>query len=130
MRGGKGCNETKGVYPDISLVMKNTNIFLEIDENEHENYNMECELARYNSLFFGSQNSSGKKQIVIRFNPHNNKEIEIELLARLKVLIQLLVSLIVEDDDVASPSQGSCEVRYLFYSKENVHKVMERCHSK
>ena len=130
MLGGKGCNEAKGIYPDISLVMENKIIYVEVDENEHAHYNEVCELARYSSLFFGSQESIGKKQIVIRFNPHNNKEINIDFLARLKVLIQLLVSLIHEDDNVASPSQASWQVQFLFYTKENVNKLKARTDGK
>jgi hypothetical protein len=69
------CNKRR---PDLIKDFKTHILIVEIDENQHKNYNKQCEINRINELFIGFAN---RKIIFIRFNPDsyinkNGKEIK------------------------------------------------------
>jgi hypothetical protein len=82
------CNDekAKGAYPDIPIVLQDRVVIIEIDEHRHQFYNELCELARYDTLQFGTGHLLPTK--VFRFNPHDTPNIKLDFQAKLKVLIQ------------------------------------------
>jgi hypothetical protein len=74
--------------PDI-LIDSNTHfIVIEIDENQHENYNVNCEMARMNNIYI----ALGLPVIFLRYNPDtfflNNIKNEIKQNDRLNILFE------------------------------------------
>lgn len=75
--GGAGCSKqidgrtcvckTQGAYPDIPIVTELGVIVIEVDENAHRYYELDCELARYDTLMYGSDDL--RPTTAIRFNP-------------------------------------------------------------
>ena len=63
-----GCSRRR---PDILLDLGNQVIIIEIDENQHNNYDCSCEHKRLMEL---SQDLNHRPIIFIRFNPDNYKE--------------------------------------------------------
>ncbi|KAJ3410506.1 hypothetical protein HDV05_003696 [Chytridiales sp. JEL 0842] len=125
--GGASCKEqidgkcdnakTKGAYPDIPLVLEDRVVIVEIDESRHQFYNESCELARYDTLQFGTKHLLPTK--VFRFNPHDTSTIKLDFQAKLKVLIQrvrnYLTSTLEETIPVAS-------VEWLYYGEGSKQK--------
>lgn len=88
INGPCSSDKTKGAYPDISLVWKDRYAFVEIDENRHNNYDKSCELARYETVHYGTETT--KPSRFFRFNPHSNDNTNYTILDKIKVLIQSL----------------------------------------
>jgi hypothetical protein len=102
--GGKSCADaidgdlcetendipTKGAYTDMPLLTQKQRISIEIDENFHSQYPVTCELKRYDTLTYGADEIQFKRHTVIRFNPHNTKEVKFGLIDRLKVLVETI----------------------------------------
>ena len=103
--GNRDCNglKTKGAYVDIPLILEDRVIYIEVDENSHRYYDVTCELARYDTLSYGT-NQSGKHVDIIRFNPHQTSSVKVDLTPRLKCLVQLIRNLMTQQlfDDVAT----------------------------
>ena len=62
--------------PDILLNLNKHSIIIEIDENQHKGYNIDCDISRTNKI----QEALNRPIIIIRFNPddyinENNKKI-------------------------------------------------------
>ena len=87
---------TKGAYTDMPLLTPNQRISIEIDENYHSQYPVSCELKRYDTLTYGADEKRFKRHTVVRFNPHNSKEVKFDLIDRLKVLVETVYRLIEE----------------------------------
>ena len=67
--GPGDCPKTKAAEVDAPFVLKDRVIFSEVDENLHRFYNVSCELARYDTLTYGTDRPCAT--FVNRFNPHN-----------------------------------------------------------
>jgi hypothetical protein len=136
--GGKSCADqidgklceteaaipTSGAYTDLPLLTPKQRISIEIDENYHAHYSVPCELKRYDTLTYGSDESVFKRHTVIRFNPHNSKEVKFELVDRLKVLVETVQRLLEEEESIVYDDSMGCRIIYLFYPAENPHKKM------
>ena len=112
---------TKGAYTDMPLLTPKQRISIEIDENFHSQYPVTCELKRYDTLTYGADETKFKRYTVIRFNPHNSKEIKFELVDRLKVLVETVYQLLEEEDSIVYEDTIGCRIVYMFYPAENAH---------
>ena len=76
--------------PDIFYDLGTHCIIVEVDENQHKNYDESCECSRINNIVSGL----GMTTIFIRFNPdqikHKNKEIIMSHTERLQILIKVI----------------------------------------
>jgi hypothetical protein len=81
-----GCDCTTRRQPDLRILINETLLVIEVDENQHKSYSEMDEEIRYNDLYMAH---SGK-WIYIRFNPDkfkkNNKNVNPTLSRRLPVL--------------------------------------------
>jgi hypothetical protein len=59
-----------------------------VDENQHRYYDISCELARYDTLTFGTEQL--RATFINRFNPHDTPELTVPFIDRLKVFIQTI----------------------------------------
>ena len=84
----------------MPLLTPKQRIGIEMDENFHSQYPVTCELKRYDTLTYGADETKFKRYTVIRFNPHNSKEIKFELVDRLKVLVETVYQLLEEEDSI------------------------------
>jgi hypothetical protein len=100
-------NSILAAYPDFSFVLFDRNVFVEVDENQHQYYNQECELARLDLLAYGTDRDA-IPTTVIRFNPHN---LDFTLVAMIKSLIQTVKT---ELNRPLLVKQG-INVIYMFY---------------
>ena len=112
-------DKTKAAYVDIPIVLQDRVIFSEVDENQHRYYDVSCELARYDTLTFGTEQL--RATFINRFNPHNTPEVTVPFIDRVKAFIQtirnqLRCPLLSEDEKV------SASVSYLFYGSGSVHQ--------
>ena len=103
--GGKGCadcptenshfedksNRFKGAYVDIPIITEDVRINIEVDENAHRYYDPACELARYDTVTFGADEKVLKQNWVLRFNPQNVGEVKLELVDRIKIIIEYVL---------------------------------------
>jgi hypothetical protein len=112
--GSQACAEnTKGAYPDIPTLLNDRVINIEVDENRHQFYDVSCELARYDTLQFGSDKL--RPTICIRFNPHVVATCQVLFEDRIKILIQIFRNALhAELDENEVPVMP---VRYLFYGQ-------------
>ena len=104
-------------------------IVIEVDENAHRYYEPACELARYDTLMYGSDDL--RPTTAIRFNPHNTSENKEPLEDRAKALVQVI------RNSLKTPSTSEIPVmsiQYMFYNsvslqplpnkslQDNIHK--------
>ena len=84
----QGCSKRR---PDIFFELPLHNVIVEVDEDQHRNYNETCECARINEIVNGI---GGKSVIFIRFNPDNfkinNQSQTVPIRERLELLVQVL----------------------------------------
>ncbi|KAI9333091.1 hypothetical protein BDR26DRAFT_615693 [Obelidium mucronatum] len=109
------CSEekAKGAYPDILLVLLDRVLIVEVDENRHRFYEQSCELARYDTLQFGSTTLLPSR--IVRFNPHDTPNVQLDLTAKLRILIQRIRDYLNEELDIdAAPVES---VQFLFYGQ-------------
>ena len=125
--GGRGCadcptenshvedksNRFKGAYVDVPIITEDVRINIEVDENAHRYYDPNCELARYDTVTFGTDEKVLKQNWVLRFNPHNAGEIKLELVDRIKIIIEYVLRILSTIPD--ADSRIGCNVVYFFY---------------
>jgi len=117
------CDEKpKGAYIDLPLLSKDVQINIEMDENGHKNYSVSCELKRYDTVRFGSEDGLLRKQLFIRLNPTKSEHIPYELVDRLKVLVELCYRHL--EEQVSDDDKIGVHIIYLFYPDDNPHQQM------
>ena len=87
-------------------------VILEIDENEHRNYILKCEIARVSELM---DSIHARSLHVIRFNPHGKSSKE-ELLLAIKDAIST---------DYGVLHDSGCVIQYLGYSQNRIAALEE-----
>ena len=112
INGSCSDEKTKGAYPDIPLVWKDRYGIIEVDENRHNFYEQSCELARYDTIQFGTDQLKPTK--FFRFNPHKTNDIPFTLLEKVKVLIQSVRNYFKAE---LNPDLPVAYVEYLFYGE-------------
>jgi hypothetical protein len=70
------------------IVLQDRVIFSEVDENQHRYYDVSCELSRYDTLTFGTEQL--RATFINRFNPHHTPEMTVPFIDRVKVFIQTI----------------------------------------
>lgn len=98
---------THRIFPDYVFLISNHVVILEVDENYHRNYAIECEVARMGKL----KDNLLLPLHLIRFHPS---------LGRLEALRSLLESLFARPTDEAS----GVEVFYMGYPQERVDALL------
>ncbi|KAJ3266487.1 hypothetical protein HDU77_000587 [Chytriomyces hyalinus] len=103
------CNDkrTKGAYPEIPLISTDRVAIVEVDKNRHQFYDKTCELARYDTLQFGTAVLLPTR--VFRFNPHDMATLQFELSSKLKVLVQQVHNYLNEELEVDAAPVASVE---------------------
>ena len=134
--GGVGCREvidggdcdekrkTKRAIPDISMILPNLDLFVEIDEFIHSSYDRSCEASRYDILGYKSNRDNEgnlivRSVVVIRFNPHFTIDDKTPLLDRLKQLAQLVRYVI--NNGVPEEEEIGVNIFFLYYPADNKH---------
>lgn len=109
--------------PDVYFELDTHCVIVEIDENQHKSYEAICECARINEIV----NSIGGKSVVfIRYNPDktyntyngNKKEIQVELIEKLKTLIKIIKTELIKEYD------KFCVKLIQLYYDDNCKKYM------
>ena len=131
--GSGDCEErTKGAYIDIPIVLPDRLICGKVDENQHRYYQVACELARYDTLAYGTQPinivptdavpspTQGRATIVIRLNPHDTRTMKVSFIDRVRVFIQMFRNLMTQP--LSADDRIGAHVYYLFYGEGNVHQ--------
>jgi hypothetical protein len=87
----KMLNDCSKRRPDIYFELNTHCLIVEIDENQHNNYEDNCECARINEIVNGI---GGKPVIIIRYNPdkikNKGKEVKITKKYRLELLVNII----------------------------------------
>ncbi|KAJ3010752.1 UNVERIFIED_CONTAM: hypothetical protein HDU68_001998 [Siphonaria sp. JEL0065] len=114
------CNDekTKGAYPDIPLVLNDRVAIVEVDENRHQYYNQSCELARYDTLQFGTGWLLPTR--VFRFNPHDTATLRFDFTSKL-MLIQRVRNYLNEELEIGAAPVASVE--WLYYGQESKQRT-------
>lgn len=122
----------KTFRPDFVITSGLIYLFVEVDVYGHQGYNVLCELARLdnmqhglNNLDKGSNERTNWPNILIRFNPHNNKDFQEPLEERISFLLALMESLLygneaVTEGDLTNLS-NALHIYYMYYNLDNVH---------
>jgi len=102
---------------------------IEVDENAHRYYEPACELARYDTLMYGSDQL--RPTTAIRFNPHNTRDNKEPLEDRAKALVQVVRNSLKTPRTTDLPIMS---IQYMFYNsvslqplpnkslQDNIHK--------
>jgi hypothetical protein len=93
-------NECSNRRPDVFFELPKHCVIVEIDENQHKSYQEICECARINEIV---NSIGGKSVIFVRYNPdktyNKKKEVKIEQLEKLSVLIKTIKEELSKDHD-------------------------------
>ena len=120
-------DRAKTIRPDFVTTNGRINLFVEIDEYGHQGYNITCELARLDNiqqglddLETGSNEKSALPNILVRINPHNNKDYKESLEVRISFLLAFIESLLyaTEEEKISSIALN---IFYLYYNRDNIH---------
>jgi very-short-patch-repair endonuclease len=91
----QGCSKKR---PDIYFELNKHCIIVEIDENQHHNYEDSCECARINEIVSGI---GGHSVIIIRYNPdivkNNGKVVNINKSDRINLLVKTIKDELVKE---------------------------------
>ena len=105
----KAVGECTKKRPDAMFELLRHVVIVEVDENQHQNY--QCERARINEII---SSIGGKPVIIIRFNPdgfsHNNVKQTFKLVDRLPLLTE-----VVKRELIAIPEKFMVKVIQLYY---------------
>ena len=108
----KECSKRR---PDIMFDLLKHVVIIEIDENQHKNYEELCECSRINEIV---NSIGGKSVIFIRYNPdktyHKKKEIKINIEDKLKILIE-----IIKNELIITYDTFFVKIIQLFYDDDN-----------
>ena len=109
----EGCSSRR---PDCFIEGTETNIIVEIDENQHKNYAPECEIIRMKQLFFDIGTEQGL--YVIRYNPdefkRHGEDTDVKPSKRQKRLFQMIRWC------QEKPITNKIVVKYLFYDDTHI----------
>jgi hypothetical protein len=94
------------------------NVFVEVDENRHQFYEPSCELARLDSLTFGTDRDA-IPTIVLRFNPHG--ALTLPFIEMIRTLVQQIK---VELEKPLVTDVFGTRVIYMFYGKVGTYLVV------
>jgi hypothetical protein len=94
----QGCSKKR---PDIYFELNKHCVIVEVDENQHTNYEDSCECARLNEIVNGI---GGKSVIIIRYNPdivrNNNTILNINQKDRIDLLVKTIKEELVKEYDI------------------------------
>ena len=124
MIGGRGCDKftTCKVRPDLAFVLPDRVLVVEVDENSHENYEIDCELAKLDRTRWAAEYGNLPVS-VIRFNPDIQSGSPLPLNKRLDHLEAMV------RDELNRPLRGNllgCRVLFLCYGISG-NKHVEAC---
>ena len=102
--------------PDFKIDCNTHYIIIEVDENQHKQYDKNCELIRMNNIYI----ANGLPTIFIRFNPDNCNNIKIHINNKLKLLMQIInqYKSIIIDNISDNISDTGIKLIYLYYDCE------------
>jgi hypothetical protein len=84
----QGCSKRR---PDVYFNLPMTGLIVEIDENQHRNYEDLCECARINEIVNGI---GGRSVVIIRYNPdtvrNKGKIITVSAESRINLLVKIV----------------------------------------
>ena len=93
----QGCSKKR---PDVYFELSKHCVIVEIDENQHNNYEDSCECARINEIVNGI---GGKSVIIIRYNPdivkNKGKEVHVINSERIDLLVKTIKDELVKEYD-------------------------------
>jgi hypothetical protein len=99
---------------DFWFLLPDYSVVVEVDENMHRHYNMECEVARLQRLH---DQRPGEPLHVIRFNPHCSMPFKLAYLcSRIQVALE---------HKTARASEDGIHVEYIGYSDDRVYDLQK-----
>ena len=109
--------------PDFKIDMGSYIIIIEVDEDQHKQYDSNCELIRMNNIYL----ANGLPTIFIRFNPDLVNNINIPINKRFELLKSLINKYL---NNYIITSNNGIELIYLYYDCECINNKCNFIHKK